>query len=150
MEAMGILRRSKSSWASPLHVVAKSDGGWRPCGDYRRINNVTVDDCYPVPRLQDFTAHLQGKSVFSKVDLVRGYHQIPMSPEDVHKTAVITPLRTVRVSSHAVQPQECCPGIPSLMDTVCHGLQGVFVYLDDMLIASTSNTQHQVDLKVLF
>ena len=150
MEAMGIVRRSKSSWASPLHVVAKSDRGWRPCGDYRRLNNVTVDDRYPVPRLQDFTANLQGKSVFSKVDLVRGYHQIPMSPEDVQKTAVITPFGLYEFLCMPFGLKNAALAFQRLVDTVCRGLQGVFVYLDDILIASTSNTQHQEDLKVMF
>lgn len=94
MEKLGIIRRSNSPWASPLHLVPKANGGWRPCGHYRRLNSVTTPDRYPVPHNQDFSAHLAGASIFSKVDLVRCYHQVPVSPRDNPKTAVITPVIT--------------------------------------------------------
>jgi len=74
MEHLGIIRRSNSPWASPLHIAPKPGGGWRPCGNYRRLNDATVPDRYPVPHIQDFSAHLSDSVVFSKVDLVRGYH----------------------------------------------------------------------------
>ena len=91
MEDMGIIRRSDSPWSSPLHMVPKNSGGWSPCGDYRRLTDVTTADRYPVPHIQDFASQLAGASMFSKIDLVRGYHQIPVAAEDVSKTAVITP-----------------------------------------------------------
>ena len=89
MEDLGIIRRSDSPWASPLHVVPKSDGSWRTCGDYRRLNAITEDDRYPLPHIQDFNGNLRGKTIFSVVDLVRGFHQIPMAPGDVPKTCLL-------------------------------------------------------------
>ena len=91
MEELGIIRRSSSAWASPLHVVPKADGSLRPCGDYRRLNQATQDDRYPLPHIHAFNSRLKGAGIFSKIDLQKGYHQIPMAKEDIPKTAIITP-----------------------------------------------------------
>jgi hypothetical protein len=91
LEAAGIVRRSDSAWSSPLHMVLKADGTWRPCGDYRRLNNVTVHDCYPVPHIWDFTNSLHDCKIFSKLDLIKGYYQVTMEEKDIPKTAIVTP-----------------------------------------------------------
>ena len=140
MEAMEIVRRSSSPWSSPLHVVPKPSRGWHPCGEYRRLNAVTVDDRYPVPRLQDFTATLAGKTIFSKIDSVRAYHQVPMTPNDIHETAV-TMVFGLKNAAQAFQ---------RLMDKVCQGIARVFVHLDDILVASEDRHQHLRDLTELF
>ncbi|KAA3681675.1 uncharacterized protein DEA37_0015199 [Paragonimus westermani] len=72
-------------------VPKKTENDWRPCGDYRALNNATTPDRHPIPYIQDLTANLSGKQIFTKIDLVRTYNQIPVAPEDVPKTAVIIP-----------------------------------------------------------
>ena len=72
MEKEGIVQRSNSPWASPLHMVQKVDGTWRPCGDYCRLNLVTKPDQYPPPHIEVLTARLAGKTIFTKLDLKKG------------------------------------------------------------------------------
>ncbi|XP_064479076.1 uncharacterized protein LOC135392289 [Ornithodoros turicata] len=91
MLAIGITRPSSSNWASSLHMVPKKTGNWRPCGDYRALNTATKPDRYKLPNIQDFTMNLAGTKYFSKIDLTKAYHQIPVAPEDVPKTAIVTP-----------------------------------------------------------
>ncbi|BHF81042.1 hypothetical protein SprV_0702417100 [Sparganum proliferum] len=122
MLQLGIIRPSENPWASPLHMVPKATSDdWRPCGDYRALNNATIPDRYPVPHLQDAAGALFGKSVFSKIDLVWAFHQIPVAPRDVPKTAVTTPfglfefIRMPFGLRNAAQTfQRCVLGVPSL------------------------------------
>ena len=78
LEQAGIVRRSNSPWASPLHMVRKQDGSWRPCGKYRCLNSVTIPHTYPIPSMLDFANRAAGCTHFSKIDLKKVYHQVPM------------------------------------------------------------------------
>lgn len=150
MERLGIVRRSNSPWASPLHMVTKADGGWRPCGDFRRLNNATTADRYPVPHIQDFSAHLAGAAIFSKVDLVRGYHQVPVHPQDVPKTAVITPFGLFEFLRMPFGLKGAAQTFQRLMDSVLRDMPFLFVYLDDLLVASADAGEHLMHLRLLF
>ena len=73
MEQQGIMRRSKSSWASPLHMVKNKDGTWQPCGDYRQLNLATKSDLYLPSHIEDLSTKLESKKLFSTIDLQKGY-----------------------------------------------------------------------------
>ena len=91
MEPLGIIRWSMSSWSSLLDMVEKSHCMWQTCGDYRRLNLVIKQDMYLPPHMEDLLARLSSMTVFSKLNLRKGYYQVPMAQQDVPKMAVIVP-----------------------------------------------------------
>ena len=150
MEAAGIVRRSHSPWSSPLHMVPKPDGSWRPCGNYRRLNNATLHDCYPLPNIQDFANNLHGSRFFSKIDLLKGYHQVHMSPADIPKTAIVTPFGLFELLRMPFGLKNSAQTFQCLMDRIFDGLPSCFVYLDDILVASPDRRSHLDHLRQVF
>ena len=159
---LGVCYRGKSEWASPLMVAQKPCcspctcaqnfpcGGWRVCGDYRRLNNATIDDKYPVKSLMDFTTNLHGKTIFSKVDLLKGYHQIPVAEGDIGKTAVITPFGLFIFPRCPFGLKNAGQDFQRMMDAILGDLPYCFVYLDDILVFSSSQEEHMEHLKQVF
>ena len=147
LEKEGIIRRSNSDWASPLHMVQKTDGSWRPCGDYRRLNLLTEPDCYPLPNMADITSSLAGATVFSKLDLKKGYHQIPVHPSHIKKTAIITPFGLFEFVRMPFGLKNAGMSFQRFIDKVLAGLPFVLVYLDDILVASPDRLSHAVHLR---
>ena len=150
MCAAGICRRSSAAWSSGLHMVRKKDGTWRPCGDYRRLNAVTKRDNYPIPNLQDCLSRLSGNRIFSKIDLVKGYHQIPVARDDIPKTAVSTPFGLFEFVRMPFGLANAAQSFQRLMDVATEALPGVTVYLDDVLVSSRDAKEHLVHLRQLF
>jgi RNase H-like domain found in reverse transcriptase/Reverse transcriptase (RNA-dependent DNA polymerase)/Integrase zinc binding domain/Integrase core domain len=147
MERQGIIRRSSSQWASPLHMVRKPDGSWRPCGDFRRLNLQTKPDRYTCPNIGDLTARLAGCTVFSKLDMRKGYYQVPVKEEDICKTAIVTPFGTFEFLRMPFGLRNAGQTFQRFMDSILSDLPYCFIYIDDVLVASASHEQHEEDLR---
>ncbi|GFX14754.1 hypothetical protein TNCV_1484981 [Trichonephila clavipes] len=145
-----IIRPSKSPWASPIHLVNKKDGSVRPCGDYRRLNAQTIPDRYPIPRIEDFLHILKGNRIFSKIDLFKAYFQIPIAEEDKEKTAIITPFGLVEFNVMSFGLRNAPSTFQCFINEVLFGLEFVFPYLEEILVASENEEQHKTHLKLVF
>ena len=130
-------------------MVQKSNGSWRPCGDFCRLNLITEDDCYPLPNMADITSSLAGASIFSKLDLKKGYHQIPVYPSDVKKTAIITPFGLFEFLRMPFGLKNAGMSFQRFMDRILGGLPFVLIYLDDILVASPDRATHKVHLRAV-
>ncbi|KAK4312951.1 hypothetical protein Pmani_015660 [Petrolisthes manimaculis] len=84
----GLAERSTSEWASPCVLVDKPDGSFRMCTDYRQVNSLTRQDCYPLPRIDDLIDQLGGAKIISKIDLLRGYYQYQLGPPRINTSSV--------------------------------------------------------------
>ena len=129
-------------WSSALHLQPKASGGWRPCSDFRAINSQTEPDGYPLPNLRHFTHKLKGSTIFSKIDLVKAFHQIPIAEEDQMKTATKTPWGVYFYKRLAMGLSSSAQSFQRLLDHVLDGVEGCFIYLDDIMLYASNLADH--------
>lgn len=143
-----IISPSNSPWSSPVVIVRKPDGSPRFCIDYRRLNNITKKDVYPLPRIDDILERLHGSRLFSKLDLVNSYFQVPLTIDEREKTAFSTPdghwqfnrLPQGLRNSPAVFQRLMNQTLGALRWEIC------LAYIDDVIIFSPTFDQHLIDV----
>ena len=146
----GICQPSSSPWATPIHMIKMKIGEWRICGDFRRLNAITVQDRYPVPHLHDFSSMLRGNKVFSKLDLLMEYHQIPIAADGAPKTTVITPFGLFEYRVMTFGLRNAGQTFQRYIFRALGDFNFVFAYIDDILIAPSSFQEHANHLKMVF
>ena len=152
MQEKNIIAPSKSPWASPIVLVPKKDGSLHFCVDYRKVNEITHKDAYPIPRIDDTLDTLAGAMCFSTLDLKSGYWQVEVDPQHREKTAFCTHEGLFQFN---VMPFGLCNApatFQQLMDMVLSGLQwsSCIVYIGDIIVVGRSFDEHLCNLKQVF
>ncbi|GKA17424.1 putative reverse transcriptase domain-containing protein [Tanacetum coccineum] len=147
----GLLRPSSSPWGAPVLFVKKKDGSFWMCIDYRELNELTVKNRYPLPRIDDLFNQLQGSSVYSKIDLRSGYHQQRVQEEDIPKTAFRTHYGHYEFQVMPFGLTNAPAIFMDLMNWVCKPYldKFVIVFIDDILIYSKNKKEHKEHLKLI-
>jgi len=151
-----IVKPSNSPYNTPVWIVpkkadSKGNKRWRMVLDFRGLNDKTVGDAYPLPNITEILDQLGGAKYFSVVDLASGFHQIKMHPDDSHKTAFSTPHGHYEFDRMPFGLKNAPATFQRLMDLVLTGMQGneIFVYLDDIVLYSSSLTEHAIKFEKL-
>ncbi|GKE06704.1 putative reverse transcriptase domain-containing protein, partial [Tanacetum coccineum] len=145
----GFIRPSSSPWGAPVLFVKKKDGSFRMCIDYQELNKLTVKNRYPLLRIDDLFDQLQGSSVYSKIDLRSGYHQLRVREEDIPKTAFRTRYGHYEFQVMPFGLTNAPAVFMDLMNQVCKPYldKFVIVFIDDILIYSKNKQEHEEHLK---
>ncbi|KAK9100149.1 hypothetical protein Scep_023579 [Stephania cephalantha] len=147
----GFIHPSMSPWGAPVLFVKKKDGSMRMCIDYRKLNQVTVKNRYPLPRIDDLFDRLTGAKFFSKIDLRSGYHQLRIREDDIKKTAFST---RYGLFEFTVMPFGLTNAPAIFMDLMHRVLRPyldryVIVFIDDILIYSMTREEHASHLRAV-
>ena len=140
----GIIRESSSPWASPVVLVPKKDGSVRLCADYRKINDVTTKDAFPLPKISDCLDAVSGSVYFSTLDLTSGYNQVPVAEEDIPKTAFVTKYGLFECPYMPFGLSNAPATFQRVMELALQGLQWstCLIYIDDIIVFGGNIDEH--------
>ncbi|GJZ78961.1 putative reverse transcriptase domain-containing protein [Tanacetum coccineum] len=147
----GFIRPSSSPWGASVLFVKKKDGSFRVCIDYQELNKLTVKNRYPLPRIDDLFDQVQGSSVYSKINLRSGYHQLRVREEYIPKTAFRTRYGHYEFQVMPFGLTNALAVFMDLMNRVCKPYldKFVIVFIDDILIYSKNKQEHEEHLKLI-
>ncbi|GFU52839.1 transposon Tf2-9 polyprotein [Trichonephila clavipes] len=140
----GIIEECESPYASPVVLIPKPNGTFRLCIDYRKLNEITVADTYPLPRMDDLLHQAKLTPFMSTLDLRAGYHQVKVHVEDQDKTAFVCPFGTYRFLRMPYGLRNAPATFQRLMNRFCNGLEDILAlpYLDDIIVLSETFEKH--------
>ncbi|GJU84593.1 putative reverse transcriptase domain-containing protein [Tanacetum coccineum] len=147
----GFIRPSTSPWGAPILFIKKKDRSFKMCIDYRELNKLTIKNRYPLPRIDELFDQLQGSSVYSKIDLRSGYHQLRVRDEDIPKTSFRTRYRHYEFQVMAFGLTNAPTVFMDLMNRVCklYSDKFIIVFIDDILIYSRNKEEHANHLRII-
>ncbi|GJY06830.1 putative reverse transcriptase domain-containing protein [Tanacetum coccineum] len=147
----GFIRPSTLPWGAPVLFFKKKDRSFRMCIDYRELNKLTIKNCYPLPRIDDLFDQPQGSSVYSKIDLRSGYHQLRVRDEDIPKTAFRTRYERYKFQVMPFGLTNAPAVFMDLMNRMCKPYLDKFmiVFIDDILIYSRNIEEHANHLRII-
>ena len=145
-----IIEPSSSDWASPCLLVDKPDNSYRMVTDYRKVNSVTVTDCYPLPRIDDIIDKVGTAKFVTKIDLLKGYYQIPLSEEAKVISAFTVPSGLYQYKVMPFGMKNAPATFQRMINKVIADIEGVEAYVDDIVVCGDTWEEHINKLRIVF
>ena len=145
-----LVRPSDSPWSSQVVLVPKPGNDFRLCLDYRKVNKITKTDTYPLPRVEDCIDKVGNEKFLAKIDLMKGYYQVPLSERAKAISAFVTPDGLYECEVMPFGMKTATSTFQRMMNMVIEGMKGIVVYIDDVIIFSDTWEEHLQQLKYFF
>ena len=147
LESQEVIERiHASNWVSPIVVGKKRNGSIRICVDMRQVNRAVIKDVYPIPQMEDVMSRLHQSAVYSVFDFKDAYHQVELHPSSKDLTAFITHEGLFRYVRCPFGLTSSGPAFQGIMKDILHGIEGVEVYLDDIVVHAATQRESMTDV----